>query len=279
MNKQNFQQTGGFPLETNTLDAMQTAYNLFNALGAIAGNKAIIKGCDTVGSTVTDGVVYLDGEVYEFRGGNSQATVRVIEEAESKQFEDGNTKDVHFTRYVTFASGAGSIPWSDFKRANTLLELSSRILPPGTNPQLYTGAINDIPNGWQLCDGTNNTPDLRGKFIVGYHPGNTDYNTIGNTGGEKEVQLQTPNLPAHNHGGATSTQGNHSHTVYLKKGENDAGNSGKDLRRNIETGESTSVQTEATGAHSHLIQNEGDGQPHENRPPYFTLAYIIYTGN
>lgn len=32
---------------------------------------------------------------------------------------------------------------------------------------LWYGAIVDIPAGWQLCDGTNGTPDLRNKFIAG----------------------------------------------------------------------------------------------------------------
>ena len=32
----------------------------------------------------------------------------------------------------------------------------------------YTGDLNKIPYGWFLCDGTNGTPDLRGKFLQSY---------------------------------------------------------------------------------------------------------------
>jgi len=32
---------------------------------------------------------------------------------------------------------------------------------------IWSGAIADIPAGWQLCDGTNGTPDLRGLFVKG----------------------------------------------------------------------------------------------------------------
>lgn len=32
----------------------------------------------------------------------------------------------------------------------------------------YTGDLNKIPHGWFLCDGTNGTPDLRGKFLQSY---------------------------------------------------------------------------------------------------------------
>ncbi len=42
---------------------------------------------------------------------------------------------------------------------------------------LWAGAVEDIPEGWTLCDGNNDTPDLRNKFIVGagdtYSPGDT----------------------------------------------------------------------------------------------------------
>ena len=32
---------------------------------------------------------------------------------------------------------------------------------------MWSGADTDVPAGWVLCDGTNNTPDLRGRFILG----------------------------------------------------------------------------------------------------------------
>lgn len=31
----------------------------------------------------------------------------------------------------------------------------------------YVGDIKDIPKGWALCDGTNYTPDLTGRFLEG----------------------------------------------------------------------------------------------------------------
>lgn len=47
---------------------------------------------------------------------------------------------------------------------------------PGTITA-WSGSIVDIPAGYQLCDGTNGTPDLRDKFIVGagttYSPSDT----------------------------------------------------------------------------------------------------------
>ena len=40
---------------------------------------------------------------------------------------------------------------------------------------IWSGAIVDIPTGWALCDGNNETPDLRDRFVIGaggsYNPG------------------------------------------------------------------------------------------------------------
>ncbi|AUS04476.1 phage baseplate protein [Pseudotamlana carrageenivorans] len=278
MNIFDFLQTGGFPFETDTLHEMQAAYNIFNAFGALAGDKTIISGCAVTGSTVSDGVVYLNGEVFNFVGGNEQATVRIIETPTSKVFEDGSTKEVLKKRHVTFASGVGAINWSEFTRLDSLKNINSRILPPGTNPQLYSGAIANIPTGWQLCDGTNNTPDLRGQFIVGYNPNDTDYNAIGKTGGEKEVTLTEQQMPSHSHTGSTSTNGAHTHTHQRLKVAT-KGESKNDAYYRVHGSDETGT-TSSAGNHSHTLStnNTGGGQGHENRPPFYTLAYIIYTG-
>jgi hypothetical protein len=40
------------------------------------------------------------------------------------------------------------------------------LLPTGV-VCMWSGAITSIPTGWYLCDGSNSTPDLRGKFVIG----------------------------------------------------------------------------------------------------------------
>jgi hypothetical protein len=52
---------------------------------------------------------------------------------------------------------------------------------------MFSGLAADIPDGWAICDGTNGTPDLRGRFIrmtsAGENPGardNADLTTNGN---------------------------------------------------------------------------------------------------
>lgn len=79
---------------------------------------------------------------------------------------------------------------------------------------LWSGSVASIPAGWALCDGRTvngkTTPDLRGKFIAGYDPSISDYNTIGNTGGTASTTIS---LPQHGHSASSGTQSsNHSHS-------------------------------------------------------------------
>lgn len=48
---------------------------------------------------------------------------------------------------------------------------------PGGVIVMWSGTT--APTGWSLCDGTNGTPDLRGKFIVGYKSSDSDYDDPG----------------------------------------------------------------------------------------------------
>lgn len=49
---------------------------------------------------------------------------------------------------------------------------------------MWHGLLTNIPSGWELCDGTNGTPDLRSKFLKGsaasVNPGNTGGSTTHN---------------------------------------------------------------------------------------------------
>ena len=49
---------------------------------------------------------------------------------------------------------------------------------------MWSGAANAIPSGYVLCNGSNSTPDLRGRFVVGYSNTDGDYD-VGDTGGAK----------------------------------------------------------------------------------------------
>lgn len=69
---------------------------------------------------------------------------------------------------------------------------------------MWSGSSSNIPNGWALCNGNNNTPDLRDKFVLG---AGKNY-TVGAMGGEKEVILTIAQISSHSH-----DIGNHTHDI------------------------------------------------------------------
>jgi hypothetical protein len=125
MNKTNFIQTGGWPLNSERLQELQTAFQIFNAFGALAGNLTIISGCETVGSTVKNGFVYINGELLEFReaGLTGTSKVIIIDELVNRAFENGTVKTVYTIRYATFGTATTSWSWTDFKRPMETKEL------------------------------------------------------------------------------------------------------------------------------------------------------------
>lgn len=109
---------------------------------------------------------------------------------------------------------------------------------------MWSGSI--VPNGWFLCNGENGTPDLRNRFIVG---AGTEYN-IGDVGGEKTHVLTIDEIPSHTH----------NYSVVDEKMSSSPLNTAEDFYKNVKN-----ATTSATGG----------GKAHENRPPYYALAYIM----
>lgn len=274
MDKVIYDQTEGFPLDVNILDFGQKANQITQQLGEIIAPLAIVKGCVENGNNVGDGLVYINGELLPFKGALKQNVVRIVEVSESRVFENGNSKPVLVTRYATFGAGAGtSYNWTDFHRSISNKDISKRLVHVGFIQDFY-GDLEKIPAGWFLCDGTNGTPDLRGMFIVGYDPRDTDYDSIEKTGGAKEVTLTTDQMPKHKHSGSTSTDGEHAHSyTAVTYGGNNNFNRGSN-------GQDYNGTTSRAGNHAHTFEtNEvGGNQAHENRPPFYVLAKIMYKG-
>ena len=109
-----------------------------------------------------------------------------------------------------------------------------------------------VDKEWHLCDGTNGTPDLRSRFIYG-----GDGTNNGATGGEASHPLTIAELPKESPYGILSV---------------------------TEDGGLIEAAAVYGGAyHGRLIVTKvgsctalyGGNQPHNNMPPYYTLAYIM----
>lgn len=146
---------------------------------------------------------------------------------------------------------------------------STKIVPSGVIV-MWSGTLATIPDGWHLCDGTNGTPDLRDRFILGVPPGQEP----GKTGGAHSRALTVANLPAHNHPASCSIAGAHTHGVEQKGG--DAGGA-RDFMHRLWSGGVHYNHMTSAGNHRHTITigYTGSGTAFDNRPAYFTLAFIM----
>lgn len=125
---------------------------------------------------------------------------------------------------------------------------------------MWSGTVDKIPEGWQLCDGTNDTPDLRDRFIVG---AGSSY-TTGDIGGLNSVKLTVDQMPSHNHI-AQSKFDKHSRIYNFNTKYSDGSN------------ETLTFSSNSLGTMniSTTVNSTGGGAAHENRPPYYALCFII----
>ena len=275
MNIVRYKQTGGFPLDTNNLDFLQSSFHILNTLGNLAGDMVIISGCEITGNTVSNGVVYVNKEVLEFRGGSLSANVFIKEETVSGTFEDGSFKPIEITRYVTFGSSTPekTFKWEDFKRVDNLIkqgiknaDFEKRIkalenrktpVPIGLIAIWGKPASEPIPEGWKECT------DLRGRMPLGWNPDDEDFKELLKNDGEKTHQLKVQELPVIEGGFETVT-----HMTRLGTG----------VVRGVSGGQAQIAGGASQWLHEQMELKFGGNQPHNNMPPYRIIKFIEFIG-
>ena len=168
---------------------------------------------------------------------------------------------------------------------------------------MWSGVVQTLPSGWALCNGqTQNsitTPDLRNKFVIGSNNttgtptttvqgsgaqstgGSITHNHGGSTG---DTTLTTNQIPSHKHDykdsyyieindpgvgqhkAISGVDGPIAGGPYKGSGDSDNDNQYVYYRNGV------SYYTGGAGSHNHSITTDS------NIPPYFALAYIMYTG-
>jgi hypothetical protein len=135
---------------------------------------------------------------------------------------------------------------------------------------LWSGSVASIPSGWALCNGSNGTPDLRNRFVVG--AGSTY--AVDATGGSADAIVvshthtatSTVTDPGHVHGGVMKHPG--TELEQNQSGGPDGPNSDYDEN----TASATTGITVSTS-----IASTGSSGTNANLPPYYALAYIMKT--
>lgn len=127
----------------------------------------------------------------------------------------------------------------------------------------YYGASNTIPATWFLCNGTNGTPNLTDKFIVG--AGSTY--AVNATGGTTDRTML-----AHTHTGTFNTTGAHTHSVSVGSSMN----FGSAFER-PQSSPNNAYQLGDGGQHQHSwsVNSSGSAVADTNLPPYYGLFYIM----
>lgn len=287
-----------FPVDAELFDSLQTNTAMLAVIGNIAGDKSILLGCEPEQNNTKRkaGYVFLrtkeypDGEVLYWEGGSLSAGMYIKTETLAVSAQGYEYPKAYTVRSLAPGIGTETYNWNDFKTIKTNQQLADysqsqdgqiALLTPPPLGLVYPWAGNvtgnAIPTGYMLCDGTRLLisqytelynvigrlhtaanvpsgyfclPDLRGRFVVGYSNEDTDYNAPAKAGGEKAHTLKINEIPAHNHG----------YTAPINSSAHPGGKNGYDRPNGSENGTTTSA---------------GGNGAHENRPPYYTLAYVM----
>lgn len=264
MNRIDFNQTGGFPLSTQILDAAQEAYKNFNQYGYLAGNDlVIITGCEVgAGGSVTNGFVSINGELIPFVGTTVTANVIIVETPDARGFEDGSVKAVIYERYATFGDGPVVFTWTDFRRPKTLFQLEDRLtqlekaVPIGL-VAVWGRPLDAIPEGWVEHD------DLKGNVPVGHNAGDLNFGALDNVIGTAKVALSVAQLP--------KTEG----TFETLAGNSDVGTG---MASYTSSAAATVAGSTSSFSHRRVKLSFGNNENHTNIQPSRIVKFIRFVG-
>ena len=318
-----------FPIDCETLSALQNNIQKIAAIAKIAGCNLILSGCKISGTRRTEGYVYVDngltGEILYHPDQQKSDYCHIEEQNETVTADGTEFSDAYTTRYLAEGVGGEPIKWSTFtdvatisnsainaalkaykqtndtalqneitarenaitaektarENADTGLQNQINALKTNTNLAFVTGMImmwsgtaGNIPSGWALCDGSNGTPDLRNRFIIG---AGSSY-VVRQTGGatSQSVTLTTNNLPKHSHtynfdfdiAAPLNRNG-------MPDGSKDSGNGS-----NSESGRGAywrGYQSNTIKVDDQTTQDTGKGTPFtvNTMPPYYALCFIM----
>jgi microcystin-dependent protein len=133
---------------------------------------------------------------------------------------------------------------------------------------LWYGSIGSVPAGGYLCDGSNGTPDLRNRFVVG---AGATY-SVAQTGGSADSIVVS-----HTHTATTAiTDPGHNHVVtgFYNYGTAGVAPGGNGF---LAAGSpAVSVSTATTGVTAATtVASAGTSGTNANLPPYYALAYVM----
>ena len=277
MNKINFTAKDNFPLSSDTMDMMQQMIGTSASMALLGGLNYILSGCVDDGTNVSNGIIVINGEILPFEGGAKKTRITIQQTTKTLTAFSVDYPEAYIYRSAKF-SDTGEYSWSDFVQVLTNKQIEERMNAlKGEEAgfvKMWSGRVDRIPEDYKLCNGDVVTtakyselayslgketeqsfalPDLRKRFIVGYDNAvESGYNNMWETGGVEKVTLTVEQMPKHSH-----------EIEFVDERWGDNANS-----RPFPNPAGTSGYRADT-------TTSGGNQEHENRPPYFVLAYVI----
>ncbi len=241
-------------------------------VGDVSLDELTARNVNITGIVTTSGDLYVSGRFRDVNSATGTSGQILSSTGNGVDWIDANTTSVNNSinvgvnvdstnadQFVSFfGANSGNQPNrvdNDFKYnpSTNLLKIDGTaggIVPSG-GIIMWSGAANAIPTGYALCDGNNNTPDLRNRFVVGAGSG-SNY-SVNDTGGADSVTLTVNQIPAHTHTYIDQY-------VAINNGYRPwPANNNDCAARDVNSG------------------SAGGGQSHENRPPYYALCFIMKT--
>ena len=241
-------------------------------VGDVSLDELTARNVNITGIVTTSGDLYVSGRFRDVNSATGTAGQILSSTGNGVDWIDANTTSVNNSinvgvnvnstnadQFVSFfGANSGNQPNrvdDDFtyNPSTNLLKIDGTaggIVPSGAII-MWSGAANAIPTGYVLCNGSNSTPDLRNRFVVGAGSG-SNYN-VNDTGGADSVTLTVNQIPAHTHTYIDQY-------VAIDNGYRPwPANNNDCAARNVNSG------------------STGGGQSHENRPPYYALCFIMKT--
>jgi hypothetical protein len=230
----------------------------------------------TIKSLVSDKDVIFQGN-----DGGSAITALTLDmsAAGEAQFNAGITSPGTVTSSGTLAvTGNLTVDGASGTSGQVLTSAGSGSTPTWTTQfvsgmiMLWSGSTGSIPSGWVLCNGSNSTPDLRNRFVVGAG----DTYSVDATGGSADATLVS-----HTHTATSSvTDPSHAHlsaqgTEFPNYAVSGTANGPSGLRSGDPHGKTEAVTTGISVSTS--ISTAGSSATNANLPPYYALAYIMKT--
>ena len=248
-----------YPLSTQALDFIQEQIKLIYRITDLYGENYILRLPDSS----TDGLIVVNGELMPLRissGCSTDAQYIKIEETQTDVNAIGELYSglrIYRAAYYTNTAEDNFVA-SDFQVVTKIEEVIRTLQSVSSVPigciMMWSGSISAIPKDYALCDGENGTPDLRDRFIVG---AGSEY-SVGDTGGEATHLLlaSESGVALHSH--------EFQYTMFDGTGFS------------AQNGSAGTVPTGTQAYNAYTENQEAPAQEaHENRPPYYALAYIM----